>query len=123
MTATENLQIQAVELKMAQLIQVITENRREEERDERIRELPEWITLERAAALKGGAAYETYNTKYWLQPCCGLKSRRIGGRKSWHRDDVVEWLTITDEGLFEYAKKMGAKVPDKFREMTEAARS
>jgi hypothetical protein len=122
MNAQENLQLQALEIKVAQLIQAISESRRGAEQEARVQELPEWITLDRAAALKGGAAYETYNTKYWLQPCCGLKSRRIGGRKSWRREDVIDWLPVTDEGLYEYAKKMGAKIPEKFKEMTEAAR-
>jgi hypothetical protein len=115
MEAKDNLFLQALDLKLSQLI--IDVNRRfdDEERAKALKDLPEWISIQDAAKIKGGAALDTYKTQYWLQPCCGLKSRRVGGRKVWHRDNVVEWLSISDDKLWEYAEKQGAKIPEKYK--------
>jgi hypothetical protein len=117
MNAVENLQLQALDLKLSQLIIDINAKEHEEERKKLLRELPEWVNLPMAAAKKGAAAIDTYKTQYWLQPCCGLKSMRVGGRKSWHRDDVIEWLSVTDDKLWEYAQKIGASIPSKYKFM------
>jgi hypothetical protein len=76
--------------------------------------LPEWIDLRRAVELKGGPAYETYRTKYFLQPCCGRNSKLIGGRKCWPRDEVIQWLAITDSGLLEYAGTYKVSIPENY---------
>lgn len=73
--------------------------------------LPEWVNLELAVEKKGGGSLSTYRTRYYLQPCCGRNSKRIAGRKCWHRDDVLQWLNITDELLPEYATKWGVTLP------------
>lgn len=111
-----DLGLQAVEIKLAQLILTISDSERRKEETSRNRDLPEWITLDHAARLKGGAAFATYETKYWLQPCCGLESKRVGGRKAWKKDAVIEWLGISDDKLPEYASRFGAVIPDKYKE-------
>lgn len=86
--------------------------------------LPEWIDLEQAVALKrgiknrtdddpyaGGAPLSFYRQKLFLQPCCGLNHKTIGGRRCWKKNDVIEWLSITDEALVEYAQKNNYKNP------------
>lgn len=73
-------------------------------------QLPEFITLEQAAKLKGGASYNTYKTRYHLQPCGGTQSVRVGGRKCWKKADVLEWLTVDDTGLEAYLRRFGAEV-------------
>lgn len=41
-------------------------------------ELPEFVTLELAARVKGGAMYNTYRSRYYLQPCGGHEERPRG---------------------------------------------
>jgi hypothetical protein len=115
MNAQENLFLQALDMKLTQLIIDINKREEEEERLKKMLALPEWINLNLAVQLKGGAALDTYKTQYWQQPCCGLRSKRVGGRKVWRREDVMEWLAVSDDGLWEYAERIGAKIPDKYR--------
>jgi hypothetical protein len=115
MNATENLFLQAIDLKLSQLIIDINNKEKDEQKEKLLRELPEWVNLPLAVEKKGAAAFDTYKTHYWLQPCCGLRSKKVGGRKSWHRDDIIEWLQITDDKLWGYAQKMGASIPPKYR--------
>jgi hypothetical protein len=118
MNATENMFLQSLDLKLSQLIIDINNKEKNEERKNLAGDLPEWVNLQMAAEKKGAAAFDTYKTHYWLQPCCGLKSKRVGGRKSWHRDDVIEWLSITDDKLWDYAQKLGAYIPSKYQNST-----
>jgi hypothetical protein len=76
--------------------------------------LPEWINLERAAEMKGGAAFSTYKTRLFLQPCCGRNFRLVGGRKVWRKEDVIRWLDVDDDGLAEYAREFHATLPDTY---------
>jgi hypothetical protein len=118
MNATENLFLQSLDLKLSQLIIDINTKTKEEEQGKLLHELPEWVNLQTAAKKKGAAAFDTYKTQYWLQPCCGLKSKKVGGRKSWRRDDIIEWFSITDDKLWEYAQRMGASIPAKYKHLT-----
>lgn len=118
MNATENLFLQSLDLKLSQLIIDLNARVKEDEQEKLLRELPEWVNLSEAAKKKGAAAFDTYKTQYWLQPCCGLKAKKVGGRKSWHRDDIIEWLSVTDDKLWDYAKKMGASIPIKYKNPT-----
>ena len=72
--------------------------------------IPEFVTLESAAKLKGGAAYNTYKTRYYLQPCGGTNSTRVGGKKCWKRDDVEKWLSVDDNELPNYLKQFGVTI-------------
>lgn len=73
-------------------------------------QLPEFITLELAAKLKGGASFNTYKTRYHLQPCGGTQSVRVGGRKCWKKADVLEWLSVDDAALETYLRRFGQEV-------------
>jgi hypothetical protein len=110
----ENVFLQSLDMKVSRLILEIRDTQKKEEDRERHESIPEWVTLQQAAKYKGGAAFDTYKTQYWLQPCCGLNSRKIGGRKSWRREDVIEWLSVTDDQLWEYAMRKGASIPKKY---------
>jgi hypothetical protein len=118
MNAEENLILQGIKLEIAMLTQTLSAQQVDDERSALLRDLPEWVNLNKAATLKGGCAFETYKTRWWYQPCCGLKSKRIGGRKCWHRDDVIDWLLISDDKLWEYAEKFQIKIPDKYKELS-----
>jgi len=78
-------------------------------------EVPEWLNIESAVALKGGAALSTYRTRLFLQPCCGRNYKLIGGRKCWSRADVLQWLLITDADLKKYAEEWGVKIPSNYK--------
>lgn len=73
-------------------------------------ELPEFVTLELAARVKGGAMYNTYRSRYYLQPCGGTRSVRVGGKKCWRREDVIPWLSVDDTALPGYLKQYGVTI-------------
>jgi hypothetical protein len=105
---------------------------------DRYADLPEWLDLEQALALKrgvcpprkrtetgknraendpmeGGASITTYRQRQFLQPCCGLNYRLVGGRKCWRKEDVIEWLSVTDENLKTYAEERQVKLPSAYQ--------
>ncbi len=81
-----------------------------------VNELPAFISLKEAVKLKGGSdSLATWRTNYALQPAMGTNSVKIAGVRSWAKDIILEWLTITDDMLPEYAKKWGVPLPDKYK--------
>lgn len=67
--------------------------------------IPEWLTLEQACALKGGASFNTVRCAAYLRPGAGNPKlqRYCGGRLVFHRDTVViPWLSVTDDNLEDY---------------------
>jgi hypothetical protein len=114
LNSQENLVLQGLALQVQSLALEIGKQRRETQERSRFAGLPEWITLEQAAALKGGPALITYKQKKFLQPCCGLEWRLVGGRHCWRREDVIEWLSVTDEGLKKYAAQRRVEIPENY---------
>ena len=113
MNAEENLILQGLKIEIAALTQTIQELRLITETPRQ--ETPsEWITLEVAAKMKGGAALATYQSKLFLQPCCGLNFQVIGGRKCWRREEVIRWIGITDADLKKYAAEWRVKIPKNY---------
>jgi hypothetical protein len=105
-------------MKISQLILEIRDTQKKEEKKNLYESIPEWVTLQQAAKYKGGAAFDAFKTQYWLQPCCGLNSRKIGGRKVWQREDIIEWLSVTDDQLWEYAMSKKASIPGKYEKIS-----
>ena len=68
----------------------------------------------------GGASITFYRQKPFLQPCCGLNYKLVGGRKCWKKDDVIAWLAITDESLSRYAKSRGVSLPEIYKKRERA---
>ena len=128
MNESENLILQGLQIGLDRLAFEIAKQRQEAESRGRFAELPEWLDLEQAVALKrglcatkkrggddlvmGGASLTTYRQKLFLQPCCGMNYKMIGGRRCWKKEDVIVWLAITDEDLKAYAEKHRVKLPD-----------
>ena len=82
-------------------------------------DIPEWLTLEQAVALKG-MNLNTVKANVFLRPGAGnpKMQRYCAGRLVFHRDSVVlPWLKITDELLLEYITTTCGltKIPDKIR--------
>ena len=115
MNAEENLILQGLKLEIANLALQIAGQWRAEAEAARYRGLPEWVTLEQAAALKGGPALTTYRQKPFLQPCCGRNYHIVGGRHCWQRDEVIRWLGITDAELKKYADERKVKLPETYQ--------
>jgi hypothetical protein len=107
-------------ISISTLTQEIQALRIDIQKQKRIDNLPDWINLETAVSLKGGPAYQTYRTKLFLQPCCGRNYQSVGGRKAWKREDVIDWLAISDEGLLEYSKKWNVNIPDNYKRRSKA---
>lgn len=83
-------------------------------------ELPAFISLKEAIKLKGGSdSLATWRTNYAIQPAMGTHSVKIAGVRSWARDIILEWLTITDDMLPAYAAKWGVPLPDKYKKYAE----
>lgn len=105
MTAAE-YDMQTIRCQLSYLVEAV---RKLPQTDEAA-QLPEFITLEQAAKLKGGASFNTYKTRCYLQPCGGAQSVRVGGRKCWKRADVLEWLSVDDTALDSYLHRFGVEV-------------
>jgi hypothetical protein len=113
MNAEENLTLLGLKLSIDKLTFEIAQQRQEDAAKSRYSDLPEWINLDMAISLKGGAAKATYRQRPFLQPCCGKKYKLVGGRRCWRRDDVIEWLDITDDdGLKNYSKNQNVELPE-----------
>ena len=110
----ESLALHGMQIAIERLTIEITKQRQEAEAQARFKGLPEWVTLKQAAALKGGPASTTYEQKSFLMPCCGRNFRMVGGRRCWHRDDIIIWLGITDKELKQYADKHNTKLPENY---------
>lgn len=85
--------------------------------------IPEWVTLDQALALKG-LNKNTAKCNPYLRPGAGnpKMQHHCGGRLVFHRDEVViPWLSVTDENLEEYMiKTCGFKqIPEKLRQKLE----
>lgn len=78
--------------------------------------VPALCTIEQACALKGGSDYKNVRRRFWLQPCCGTRSKRHNGRKVWPREEVIKWLNVTDETLEKYAESMGVDISRYFKD-------
>lgn len=107
----KDYRFEVLDLKISQAISLLKENREIEKHNASTLNIPEWVTLENACKLKGGGALQTYKTKLFLQPCCGTNYSYVCGRKSWNKQDVIEWLSITDSHLKTYAERYGVTIP------------
>ena len=124
MNEMENLILQGIQLGLDRLALEVEKQRQEAESRGRYAALPEWLDLEQAVTLKrglrakedcaGGAPLTFYRQKLFLQPCCGRNYKMLGGRKCWRKDNVIEWLAVTDETLKSYAEKYGAELPEAY---------
>ena len=114
MDSQESITLQGMRIAIEELSLEIAKQRREAEERSRFKGLPEWVTLEQAAAIKGGPAFLTYKQKAFLRPCCGRNYRIVGGRHCWHRNDVIAWLSITDAELNKYAGVHGVRLPENY---------
>lgn len=88
-------------------------------------DIPEWLTLEQAVALKG-MNLNTVKCNAYLRPGAGnpKMQRYCGGRLVFHRDSVVlPWLKITDESLLNYITQTCGltTIPEKIRIKLEKA--
>lgn len=99
-----DIQLKTIELKISAIEKLLSGDGND---------FPEWISLEYAVNKKGGAKLTTVRAKYYLQPCCGLNYKYIGGCRCWRKSDVIEWMQVDDSALPEYAAKWGVKLPSK----------
>jgi hypothetical protein len=134
MNDTENLILKGLLLSIDRLDMDIARQRQEVQSRGSYDSLPEWLDLEQAITLKrgicagkkraengktrdectpvlGGASINFFRQKLYLQPCCGRNYRMIGGRRCWKKDDVIKWLSVTDEDLMTYAETYGTQLP------------
>ena len=57
-----------------------------------------FFSLKEACMLKG-LNYKTACNKPYLQPNRGLADGRIGGKKSFRRQTIIDWVFLTDEEI------------------------
>lgn len=77
-------------------------------------DIPAFSTLQVAAEKKGIKSSNLYK-RHWQQPCCGKNYKRLNGVRCWSRDLIIEWLSISDDELEEYAKKYGVDISKSFK--------
>lgn len=80
------------------------------------KDIPAYVNLDQAVALKGFVSKQTIITRPWFQPCCGKHWMYLAGRKVWTREQILEWLAVTDETLEEYARKMDVDISPYFKD-------
>jgi hypothetical protein len=121
MNAEENLTLMGLKISIDNLTLEIAKQRQEAESKSQYEKLPEWITLEQAAELKGGGSLTTYRQKAFLMPCCGKNWKLVSGRRCWKRSDVLEWLAVSDESLKKYAENFEARLPSLYEKRSSVA--
>ena len=109
-----DLILQGFNIELSKITLAINELKTETIKKSKFDELPEWINIDLAIKLKGGCSPQWIKNKQFLQPCCGLNSQYIGGRKCWKKDDVIYWLGVTDSDLKAYAEKWKVKIPENY---------
>lgn len=67
--------------------------------------LPEWLNDEQCWRAKGGCSFNTYRSNRFYQCKGGVADAKVGGRKVWKRESVLEWLPLSDQELPEYHLK------------------
>lgn len=58
-----------------------------------------WFTLKEVCELKNLSYKTSCNQKQLLQPNRGVADAKIGGRKMFRRDTVLDWVLKSDEQL------------------------
>ncbi len=101
MTINEELLLRDILYKVTKLEASLTR-----EPQQKNNELPEWLTLEQAIALKGGGKLATYRTKPKYQPLCGYPEGKVSGRRVWRKETILEWLKVTDDQLETYHQQV-----------------
>jgi hypothetical protein len=114
MTETE-LILQGFTIELSKITIAINEMKSAIYRKSKYDDLPEWVTIDLAAQIKGGCSPDTVKNRLFLQPCCGTNYKTIGGRKCWRKDDVIKWVEIDDSGLTAYAKQFNVSIPENYR--------
>lgn len=88
-------------------------------------ELPEWLSVDDCAKLKGGAALNTYRCNRFLLPGAGNPKfgKLVGGRLVFNRKDVLVWVKISDAEYEDYATRVcGMAIPERYRSKLKKAK-
>ena len=65
----------------------------------------EWYNDQKCWELKGGMSFSTYRSNRYFQCKGGIPDAKVGGRKVWSRESVMEWVKLTDAELPDYHLK------------------
>jgi hypothetical protein len=110
-----DLILQGFTIELSKITLAINKLKTEINQKNKFDELPEWINLDLAISLKGGCSPQWIKNNQFLQPCCGLNNKFIGGRKCWRKEDVISWIEITDYELENYGEKWNVTIPDTYK--------
>ncbi|MCQ2088166.1 MAG: hypothetical protein MJZ37_08925 [Bacilli bacterium] len=102
------LQLQKQDLKMDEIKKLISDSFL-------YSDIPAFCNLQTAAEKKGIKASNLYK-RHWQQPCCGKNYKRLNGIRVWARNEIIEWLSISDDDLENYAKKYGVDISKFFKD-------
>ena len=67
--------------------------------------MAEWYNDQKCWELKGGMSFSTYRSNRYFQCKGGIPDAKVGGRKVWSRESVMEWVKLTDSELPAYHQK------------------
>ena len=65
----------------------------------------QWYNDQKCCELKGGMALSTYRSNRYYQCKGGIPDAKVGGRKVWSKESVLEWIKLSDEELPAYHAK------------------
>ncbi len=65
----------------------------------------QWYNDQQCCELKGGMALSTYRSNRYFQCKGGIPDAKVGGRKVWSRESVLEWVKLPDSELPAYHQR------------------
>ena len=65
----------------------------------------QWYNDQQCWELKGGMSLSTYRSNRYYQCKGGIPDAKVGGRKVWSRESVLEWIKLPDSELPAYHAK------------------
>lgn len=118
----EKLQLDTIELLLQRMTKTMEKVNQLDFKTELISRIPALCNTADLGKIKGVNVGQMQRRPYLL-PVCGKQAEspddhgwfKNGGKRVWKREDVIEWLNVTDMDLEDYAAKYGVDISRWFR--------
>lgn len=112
----QDLQLQTIVLQLQAQSLAFEDLKNELIRNQFYKEIPAFVTLQKAAELKGHKSAAGLYKRHWQQPCCGHEYQRLNGVRVWTREQIIEWLKVDDDHLENYAQAHNVNISKWFKD-------
>lgn len=96
-------EFEEIKHELIEIRNLISDKNKSKQIDDRF--LAEWYNDEDCWRLKGGPSFSTYRSNRFIQCKGGIPDAKVGGRKVWSRESVMEWVKLTDDELPAYHQR------------------